>query len=321
MFNYPRRGMLSANILLSMIFNISRKLPPVSSSLVVSVPNDNPALHQGRIRTTPHIEGQFAAHVYVSLTLSHRSQLYKTIQDILSDAKEAVPSLHDIWSAGARLLELHVSLSRPIFLRAHQREEFKRAVKNIAKFQKPFVCHLVSHLYLIILGTSFHVSFTTLSELTNDEKSRTFLTMDIGAGFPEASPLSFLKYHLFSCMQMCNLCEALSPALRSIRQQEYYTNPKFHASIGWALLHQARETRAMPKSPDPPGSAADSPKEETTSSQELPTISCFPQEMITALNKKYKLSSLKDGIFPVEALTLKIGKETSTWKFESLNRV
>jgi len=308
--------------------DLSRKLPPLSSSLVVSVPNDNPALHQGRIRTTPHIEGQFAAHVYVSLTLSRRSQFYKTIQDILSDAKASVPPLHDIWSAGAGLLELHISLSRPIFLRAHQREEFKRAVKNIAKSQKPFVCHLVSHLYLISLATSFQVSFTTLSELTNDEKTRTFLTMDIGAGFPEVGPRFFLKHFLFNCMQMRNLCKALSPALSSIRQQEYYTDPKFHASIAWALLHRARQTMAMPtKSPDPPSTPTDGaafslniPDEGTTSSHEFPKISSFPQEMITALNKKYKLSSLKEGIFPVEALTLKIGKETFAWKFESLNR-
>lgn len=104
------------------------------------VPVDNPALHQGRIRTTPHVDGQFAAHVYVSLILSRRSQLYKIIQDILCDAKQVVPSLRDIWpSEGPKRHELHVSLSRPIFLRAHQREDLKRAVKNIAQKQKTSV--------------------------------------------------------------------------------------------------------------------------------------------------------------------------------------
>ena len=33
--------------------------------------------------------------------------------------------------------ELHVSLSRPTYLRAHQREELKRAVKASAKRQAP----------------------------------------------------------------------------------------------------------------------------------------------------------------------------------------
>jgi RNase P protein component len=158
----------------------------------VPVPTDNPALHQGRVRTTPHVEGQFAAHVYVALTLSRRSQLYSTIRDILSDAKEVVPALHPIWPADARRPELHVSLSRPIFLRAHQREEFKRTVKRIAQLQKPSVRLLTTRLHLIIPShTSFQVSFTTLSELTNDEKTRTFLTIEIGAGFPDASLHSF----------------------------------------------------------------------------------------------------------------------------------
>lgn len=129
-----------SNLLLNMNLNIHRKkLPPISSSLVAPRPLDNPALHQGRIRTTPHVEGQFTAHVYVSLALGRHSMLYKVLQDILRDAKEIIPTLHDIWSAaevnGHR--ELHISLSRPIFLWAHQREDLKRAVKNISKAHKP----------------------------------------------------------------------------------------------------------------------------------------------------------------------------------------
>ena len=99
---------------------------------------DNPALHQGRIRTTPHVEGQFAAHVYVSLPLGRQSSLYKLVQEIFLDAKGTLPTLREIWQdSNSQRPELHISLSRPIFLRAHQREEFKRSVKNIAKTQKP----------------------------------------------------------------------------------------------------------------------------------------------------------------------------------------
>jgi hypothetical protein len=132
-------------------------------------------------------------------------------------------------------------------------------------------------------------------------------------------------------MQMRNLCEALSPALRSIRQQEYYADPKFHASIGWALLHQARQTKPSPtNSSDLPSplmgdsvsTSAKTPDEGTAPAQEWPTTSCLPQELIASLNSKYSgtLSSLKDGIFPVEAITLKIGKETFTWKFASMSQ-
>lgn len=115
-----------------------RKLPPISSTIVPSGPVDNPSLHQGRIRTTPHVEGQFSAHVYVALGLKRGSPLYKLVHAILSDAKEAVPTLHEIWKpeSDPSRQELHLSLSRPISLRAHQREDLKRAVKNIAKTHK-----------------------------------------------------------------------------------------------------------------------------------------------------------------------------------------
>ena len=118
------------------------------------------------------------------------------------------------------------------------------------------------------------------------------------------------------------LCEALSPALKSIHQQEYYTTPRFHASLGWALLHKARQTTSPDPQSIPRNCAADSvttkpPNERATSSQEWPTISCLPQELITALNRKYseKLSSLNDAFCSAEAVTLKIGKEIFTWRF------
>ena len=113
-----------------------RKLPPISPSISPPTPIENPALHQGRLRTTPHVEGQFAAHVYISLPLGRQSEFYKLVQEIFLDAKEAVPTLREIWPDRQRP-ELHISLSRPIFLRAHQREELKRSVKNVARSQKP----------------------------------------------------------------------------------------------------------------------------------------------------------------------------------------
>lgn len=119
------------------VFEI-RKLPPISSTIAPPVPVDDPSLHQGRIRTTPHVEGQFSAHVYVALSLERNSPLHKLVHAILSEAKEAVPTLHEIWKpeSDPSRQELHLSLSRPISLRAHQREDLKRAVKNIAKTHK-----------------------------------------------------------------------------------------------------------------------------------------------------------------------------------------
>jgi hypothetical protein len=98
--------------------------------LVDVAPVDDPSQHQGRIRTTPHSEGQFAAYVYVAVSLSDR--LF--VNEVLNRAKELVPTLQPIANG-----ELHISLSRPTYLRHHQRDEFKRTVKAVASRHSPCV--------------------------------------------------------------------------------------------------------------------------------------------------------------------------------------
>ncbi|KAL0960875.1 hypothetical protein HGRIS_005890 [Hohenbuehelia grisea] len=166
-----------------------RKLPALSSSLITPVPKDNPALHQGRVRTQPHVDGQFAAYVYVPVRVDRSSPLTGLLRDVLQHARSMVGILHGMPGSLQALmdessdaadfsdtrrndepLELHISLSRPLLLRAHQRDELKRAVKGIAK----------DH-------TSFKASFATFTDLTNDERTRTFLAMEVGAGHHEVS--------------------------------------------------------------------------------------------------------------------------------------
>ena len=121
-----------------------RKLPTLSSSLIVPTPVDDPALHQGRVRTVPHVEGQYATYIYVPLVLHHKDGLYTLVEDALTLATTHVPSLHTIGreergEVKTARWELHISLSRPLFLRAHQREEFKRAVRQLASSIAPCV--------------------------------------------------------------------------------------------------------------------------------------------------------------------------------------
>lgn len=119
-----------------------RKLPALSASLTVPTPVDDPALHQGRVRTVPHVEGQYAMYIYVPLALHHGDALYTLVEDALTLARTHVPSLYPI-GGQERGRELHISLSRPLFLRAHQREEFKCAIRQVASSMAPCV-----HLHL-----------------------------------------------------------------------------------------------------------------------------------------------------------------------------
>lgn len=112
----------------------TRKLPALADNLVISVPIDNPALHQGRIRSSPHVEGQFASYVYVPLKIPRGSALDTLLENVFRRAKDLVPTLHPIGGnedPDTKERELHVSLTRPVYLRAHQRDEFRTAVRTL----------------------------------------------------------------------------------------------------------------------------------------------------------------------------------------------
>ncbi|KAF5378844.1 hypothetical protein D9615_006961 [Tricholomella constricta] len=270
-----------------------RKLPPLPASLLPQVPIDDPSKHQGRTRTTPHVEGQFAAYIYVSLFVDPNSRLYALIDDILRDARKTVPSLCEIaLQDGGK--ELHVSLSRPTYLRAHQREHLKRAVKAVAKQYSPFTA-----------------SFAALSDLTNDERTRTFITMEVGAGHAELRAMA----------------DALTPTLKSIRQKEFYTDPRFHASIAWALLDSPSPSPPPASSPplnlQSPSSSQTPPSHSTPPPLAIPpplqptfsTIPHLPPSLIPSLNASHAptLSSPSIGSFHVDTVNVKIGKQIFSW--------
>ncbi|KAI8973981.1 hypothetical protein BD414DRAFT_498765 [Trametes punicea] len=304
----------------------SKKLPSLPGHLMPQVPMDNPALHQGRRRTTPHVEGQFAAYVYVPVAVDRRSRLYALLLRVFERAKRTVPSLHPIgFSAEAgsstsdvqRLegtksvseegqdapVELHVSLTRPTYLRAHQREEFKRGVQKAAKSKRRFAA-----------------SFATLSELTNDERTRTFLALEVGAGHDEFR----------------RLVEELTPTLRSIRQKEFYEDPRFHASIAWALLDGSQPAPL----PTPPSQRSPDEAERTSSGAAValagethnnapsaavaatseqaafPTIPRFPPSLVQELRAEFARELVSPGVgaFEVEEVRVRIGREVSRWR-------
>jgi len=114
----------------------SRKLPVLPSTLVVPMPVDDPVRHQGRIRTVPHVEGNWAAHVYLSINVKRSHPLCPLLEAAIAEAKQLVPALESFIPAkciNKHEIELHISLSRPIFIRDYQKEELGRAVKELSQ--------------------------------------------------------------------------------------------------------------------------------------------------------------------------------------------
>ena len=126
----------------------SRMLPTPSVNVVTPVPMDDPLKHQGRIRTTPHVDGQFAAYVYAPILPVQRLQrlihgIFETIEGRVQNVHRLVhfksDDLVDESSPGVLTTPPpalnggpHLSLTRPIYLRAHQRDILKQAVKEVA---------------------------------------------------------------------------------------------------------------------------------------------------------------------------------------------
>ena len=144
-----------------------RKLPPLSSKLVVATPTDDPAQHQGRVRSSPHIDGRWACHLYVPVVSEIGERLGEVLSSAFRSARAIVPTLHPIGLDGSRW-KLHISLSRPTFLWTHQREEFKNTVRRVAASHKGWA-----------------LSLTVFIKLENDDRSRVFLAVQVGAGYEQ----------------------------------------------------------------------------------------------------------------------------------------
>lgn len=294
-----------------------KKLPSLASSFIVPVPVDNPALHQGRVRATPHVEGQYAAYVYIPLVVHPGTALYSLVDEVFDIIKGMVPAAHAIGEivscsrntsglvvdSSRRARELHLSLTRPIFLRAHQREGFKRAIKLIASRRTPF-----------------QASFATFSELTNDERTRAFLSLEVGAGHNE----------------LRDLLSALSPTLQSLRQRDFYSQPRFHVSIAWVLLDPNTsvngDTDTKRHSPAYEGVTIveGTSDNNLTSNGDIgesnkqfqakcfPRVPHFPSELIPTLNQRFgaRVSSAHIGGFDADTIVVKIGREIFSWPFQ-----
>lgn len=105
------------------------------SSTVRTSTHDDPSLHGGRKRVTPHVEGRWPTHVYLEWLPSSEDaeKLNRLISNIQQDTKlgplangeegevKIQTLLHNHLGVP---LPLHVSLSRPLVLRTEQREAF-----------------------------------------------------------------------------------------------------------------------------------------------------------------------------------------------------
>ncbi|MCJ1468874.1 poly(U)-specific 3'-to-5' RNA exonuclease [Pseudocyphellaria aurata] len=182
---------------------------------------DDPRLHAGRQRLTPHVEGNWPTHVYIEWCPSQTEsdRLHELVAGVGGDQSTAHSPIHSLLKSdlGASL-PLHISLSRPITLLTHQREAFNDALAlSISRSNiRPF-----------------DICARGLDWVANQENTRWFLVLRIGH-----TP----KNELTRLLQLSN------EVVENIGQQPLYEEPHLIPSVSQPRGQDQRASRKLDRS-------------------------------------------------------------------------
>ncbi|XP_020548786.1 U6 snRNA phosphodiesterase isoform X1 [Sesamum indicum] len=197
-------------------------LPPPPLSLI-EPPNSlgTPDLliqrhNPNRVRSFPHVEGNYALHVYIPVTIPSTPR--KEVTLFLKRVATAVPELHvvDVDIPLSNLIkdeqkfeqvvlgkEFHVSLGRTVPIRVHQRDSVVAMLRQ----------RLQSH-------RRYWIDFNKWEVFVNDDRTRTFLSMEVTAG-----GLAEIKKQI----------DAVNEVYRLHNLPEFYEDPRPHISLAWTV--------------------------------------------------------------------------------------
>lgn len=196
-------------------------LPPPPADLFGggSSPNeakDSPAAHLGRVRSFPHIEGNYPTFVYIPVYITAVDGLMPCADRLLQQFRDWLPgrqvysiselrdeSSGDVTSS-RRPLELiyHVSISRTVGVRQHQIDPLIDLLRSTLTPER-----------------SFEASFGAYEVFTNDEHTRSFLSLSVVDGKSK----------------VCSLIAKVDGVFKQFRLPTYYEDPRPHMTIGWTL--------------------------------------------------------------------------------------
>ncbi|XP_008794895.2 U6 snRNA phosphodiesterase isoform X1 [Phoenix dactylifera] len=197
----------------------SEGLPPPPPLDLLQPPNflDVSSTTKGsRIRSFPHVEGNYALHVYVPVSIpsTTRKQLAYFVKIIESH----VPGLYaaDVDYALSELCkddqkleqillgrEFHISLGRTVPIQVHQIDSIVAMLRENFKSQR-----------------RYWIEFNKWEVFVNDDRTRTFLSLEVlRGGLPEITK----QIHI------------IDDIYRLHGLPEFYKNPRPHISLVWAL--------------------------------------------------------------------------------------
>lgn len=173
-------------------------------------------VHQGRTRSFPHVEGQYATHVFLEISMpdsEHVRKAYNAFQSHLSTHMGPEARMHPIESGTRALIKretmcLHVSLSKTVPITSVQMESLLRELKAAFRKKK-------RALHLRIGGAA--------KVLVNEDGTRTFVALHV------TDPGGMVE----------NMIESVSHVFIRHGLPKYYDSPDIHVSIAWCLGNSA----------------------------------------------------------------------------------
>ncbi|EYU20160.1 hypothetical protein ABFS82_06G053200 [Erythranthe guttata] len=172
--------------------------------------------HTNRTRNFPHVEGNYALHVYIPVTIPVTPR--KDLALFLKRVASAVRELHvvDIDIPLSNYVkdeqkieqivlgrEFHVSLGRTVPIRVHQRDSVVAMLRQ----------RLQSH-------KRYWIDFNKWEVFVNDDGTRTFLSIEVTTG-----GLAEIRKQIQSVNEVYKLHNL----------PEFYKDPRPHISIAWAV--------------------------------------------------------------------------------------
>ncbi|XP_062092242.1 uncharacterized protein LOC133798074 [Humulus lupulus] len=195
-------------------------LPPPPVSLLIP-PNSirgldfSPGEQPGRVRTFPHVEGNYALHVYIPVYIPSAPK--KELALFLKKLSRLVPGLYvvdvdiplDIIAKDDNKLEqvalgreFHISLGRTVPIRVHQIDSVVAMLRQKLQFQR-----------------RYWIDFSKWEVFLNDDHTRTFLSMEVTTT---------------GLAEITKQIQAVNEVYKLHNLPEFYKDPRPHISIAWA---------------------------------------------------------------------------------------
>ncbi|XWS37005.1 hypothetical protein CRYUN_Cryun19dG0006300 [Craigia yunnanensis] len=186
--------------------------PPNSLGLLDYLQTGQPS----RTRSFPHVEGNYALHVYIPVYIPSTSK--KEMGQFLKRVASLVPDLHVVdidvplntlckeelkLEQVALGREFHISLGRTIPIRVHQIDSIVTMLRQRLQFPK-----------------RYWIDFNKWEVFVNDDQTRSFLSLEVVTG---------------GLAEITKQIQAVNEVYKLHNLPEFYKDPRPHISLAWAL--------------------------------------------------------------------------------------